>query len=514
MYFRLLILAVLLTNCLWGQAPAKPIVCDTVFPKIQLSNGTFRLKRLRPTHLSFPFLSTADTFFLALNNPDQIPFKKIEIQAGGKPILHRNISDYNEYFTGKQPEILKLSLKPVFSLRRQFVKVQLLQRQITDTAQSAQCRRTKDSLIRAALEIPQNQPIAPGTKSWLDDKKNIRERIEKIDTTTIPSKKKDLFKSKLTLLPKPGKIRTIVCKDLKKGDTLHFSLSSDEPLKSVWLTKGGLELTRTNNTKEWSHTLLVQDTQSITLSFRGFFSLKANPTKVQITQSEPAKIKLSRSVTDTTYQRKVVTVYDTVLFPVVDQSLVLSPVWDLEKVPFGQIEVQIPKTVGEGYCLQGMAYWLGIERVCLDNYLKFEATVPPDWSKPGVPPALGALALGRPLIFPPIGNVGVVYNFSKSPLSRDRFGKISGLPFRSSLALNAGYRDSIAIKGMCVEGWSQANNVSSYNFYACFQNKSTVDPYPVQLKVVGVYFKRTDKPSEEKGPPITWAKATKSELIL
>ena len=99
---------------------------------------------------------------------------------------------------------------------------------------------------------------------------------------------------------------------------------------------------------------------------------------------------------DTVYEMPPTYLYDTLLLTVLDDSLKLSPTWDLEREPYGQLEVQVPKEAGKGYDLLYIAYWVGIGRRCLSEYLGMEATVPADWSKPGGANRLRSLWAGSP----------------------------------------------------------------------------------------------------------------------
>ena len=305
------------------------------------------------------------------------------------------------------------------------------------------------------------------------------------------------------LIPRLGKTRSVPYTGFQAGDTLHFLVEAPEnPVKEIYLTDDAGNLrNRMTNAARFADTIVVKTEKTLTLHLRGKPGLKKKFASVSVLRIRPVRSDSFYVVSDSLFESKTTTVADTLLFTVVDDSLQISPVWNIESVPYGMLEIQIPRMAAEGYALMHAAYWVGIGRDCLNDYHTFEATVPADWSKPGAPPALGAFALKRPLFLPATGVTEVHCTFSATP--KTIVIKAGKNPLPAPLAQlpggkNAGLLSPEYLKNRAVSGTSRTTATSSYNFYACFQNISTVNTWPVALKVVGVYRKETVTPAGSK----------------
>ena len=158
------------------------------------------------------------------------------------------------------------------------------------------------------------------------------------------------------------------------------------------------------------------------------------------------------------------------------------------------MDIQVPAKLPDkdtAY-LSAVAYWIGVGLPCIADYQTVEQTVPPDWSLPGAPAALGAYGNGRPLLLPHLNtrDVAMVFNQSGKPIAPNATASLLGL----SLLQNARV---VPVKQLKAE--LKLDKTSGlYHFFACFNNKSTDMAYPVQVKMVAYYRKEKSRRREVK----------------
>ncbi|MCK6694168.1 MAG: hypothetical protein L6Q97_18960 [Thermoanaerobaculia bacterium] len=451
--------------------------------------GEISTRRLGFTERQFTFPAHRDTIAVTVTNKEGIPFKAVEWQVD--PVVNgfaKNSAVFEELLS-RRPDSLKVAAATVNNL----------------------WPRDLDSLFRTAQinNMVCEYVSGPGQKMTLTAwklKAPLKEKGKSIIQTgalkTIrrPATATRLLPSGPHLLPRLGKTRSIPYTGFQPGDTLQFLADAPEsPLKEIYLTDdAGNVRNRLTNAIRFADTIVVKTEKTLTLHLRGKAGLKKKLASVSVLRIRPVRSDSFYVVSDSLFESKTTTVADTLLFTVVDDSLQISPVWNIESVPYGSLEVQIPRMAADGYTLMHAAYWVGIGRDCLNDYQAFEATVPADWSKPGAPPAMGAFALKRPLFLPATGVNEVHCAFSATP--ETIFINTAKKPLPPSLARlpqgkNAGLLSPDYLGKRAVRGISRTTSTPSYNFYACFQNISTVNTWPVALKVVGVYRKETVTPA-------------------
>lgn len=496
--------------------------------------GEISPRRLGFTERQYNFSAHRDTIAVTVTNKEGIPFKAVQwhTDPGGNSFA-RNTAVFEERSDTFQRLNALLRIKPGFSLSRQtalvhvrripparpdtlvFTTDSLLRRPDTLPGNFANGHaawpRGLDSLLLATqiqvlvcqyVSRPGQKMILSGWKMKTRLKKSNKSLVQTgaLKTTPHPAAAVRLLPSGPHLLPRLGKTRTIAYAGFMPGDTLQFLADAPEnPVKEIYLTDDAGNLrNRAVNTAQFTDTIVVKTEKTLTLHLRGKAGLKKKFVNVSVLRIRPVQPDSFYVVSDSLFESKSTTVADTLLFTVTDDSLLISPVWNIESVPYGMLEVQIPRMAAEGYALMHAAYWIGIGRECLNDYRAFEATVPADWSKPGAPPAIGAFALKRPLFLPATGVNEVYCAFSAKP--ETVFINTTQKPLPAPLARlpkgkNAGLLSLDYLGSRAVSGISRTTSTPSYNFYACFQNISTVNTWPVALKVVGVYRKETVAPA-------------------
>ena len=517
----ILIGAVIGSNLLMGQSQSALSAYDTVVKVSLLSNGEFKLKRLRATSLVYNFTHPGETFMVSVRNQEGLNFKKVgwEIDKKKKHILKKQ-AEFKDQISSTPGKSFKLCIKPSLSFHRQVAYVQVLiqtidsikhipqppingaQQKILDSLYQKRLDSLADhenALLLARLKDSSSGLITEELKSVVGDQPLISiQSKKKLEPEQLPGQRSSLSPSGIQLLPRTGKPRAFEYRDFQRGDTLLFSVTAKKsPLKAIWLTRNKDTLiNRVVDALTFADTVVIQNEQLIILHLEGYFSLKENAATISVIRIRPVKPDSVAYLVNYSISKKDTASFDTILFTVIDQTLSLSPIREIEREPFAQVEVQIPASLGEGYSLTKAAYWLGIGRDCLNNFLSLEASVPPSWSKPGASPVMGALVLSRSLVLPPIGAVDVISRFSNRPIAVNQQGQKINLSSNLPRGQNAGLLTLKEIKALCFKGKSLATNSPSYIFFACFQNKNTAIPYPIQLKVVGSYQKRTPVPAQ------------------
>ena len=493
-------------NLLLGATPAvhASIVQDSSRKEVLLL-GEYKLKRLGITRISCTISLPNDSLWIHINSKDGSDFKKVGWKTSEKEqkklLTNRNLYEFKGILGSlKSVKTIELLIKGTFALKRKIAWVQVYQKvaqQKDSISRSNLAKRSKadsTALRKLSLHPPSKDSLAKWRSKFGRGGKDTIELAER-KVVSHPGIRSILNPSGPSLLiPRSGKTLVLSYEDFQKKDTLVFSvLANSKPLKAIWLSKEkDTILNRVYDQTQFLDTIVVQTERKFNLHIKGHLSVKHQTVDVSVARIRPVPNDTFYLVTDSIYTTKSSTILDTVLFTVLDQTLSVPPIWDIEKEPFAQVEVQIPDTVGAGYVLQKVGYWLGIGRECLNNYLALEASVPPTWSKPGAPVALGAFLLGRPLALPRTGVTDVVSRFSKARIASNQFGRKIGI--KASLPLFI--LTPVMLDSFCTKVFSLATNIPNYNFYACFQNSSSVNSYPIQLKIVGFYQKSTPGPSK------------------
>lgn len=514
----------------WQRRCQTDIARQAATPEYLFPRGEIRLKRLKSTELHYVFPADTDTIRVLVTNKDGIPFQQVEWQfeTEGQPDVQENTAAFERTFPRSRQAGATLRINPSFSLQRQVAVVQVQQIKpslaavthivVTDSLISTTDSNLTDHIRKSApagKTIPNNWArkalLSPGLRLVQTGALVVKQH---------PAQKKQLVPSGQHRLSRWGATRHIPYSDFKQGDTLIFSVTAQKtPLREIYLTGGRDSLmNRAINTLVFTDTVVINTETTLTLHLKSKAALKKNTPLVSVLRIRPVRPDSAYAATDTLFRSESTPLYDTLLLTVADDSLLLTPVWNIEDEPFGQLEVQMPDSTAEGHRFMYAAWWLGIGRASLNEYLALEASVPAVWSKPGAPVALGAYGLGHSLILPeiPAGEVYCKFSRSKTPPkalapleqavspSQKRVKKgsqkpLDGLPG----GRNAGILQADSFHASwSFPGKSRATGIASHNFYACFQNTGTVNSYPIALKVVGFYRKVTPQPAKPLEPMV------------
>jgi len=319
-------------------------------------------------------------------------------------------------------------------------------------------------------------------------------RTQQLTIDNKPPLRSWLQASRIVRLRNLKKTEIVYNTGFQRGDTLIFAVTAMG--KSV-IHHGALldqDLITRRSVRDvtvFADTVVVQSETAFRLSLQGKLALKKKYAQVAIMRIRPVASDSFYVVTDSLFRMKETTLYDTLAINIFDDSLELNPIWNIEKTPVGEFKVQVPRSGPKLGNLSHIVYWLGIGRPAIQEFQRLEAVVPPEWSRPGVFASLGALALGRKLVFneqyPP-----EVRFACTTPEDRNRFraGKklLSNAPIANIQKQTYGLVRSSALLSGLKQSIDPKTGISTSTFYVCFENKSTVSPFPVSLKLVGFYL--------------------------
>lgn len=482
---------------MWQHTEQQTLVQSGPAPQTLRPTGEIRLKRLGYTTLNYRLSNADDTIRMVVSNKDGIPFR--ELRWSLDPSAQKKTAAYQHTAVLPAPVEAQLRIKPTVALRRQVAVVQLTDaaprtqgyvRQITDTLLKPAALPFCDSFYKKQLLPPQTPGYLTGW-GYSDPLCYVEGRLVIRDH---PVQVRQLLPAGPHRLPRLGKSRSIPYSDFSPGDTLTFTatVKGEKPLKEIFLTgPSGERISGTVNALSYADTLVVAQETSFTLHLDGRAALGQQFVEVAVQRIRPMASDSFYQLTDSVFTTTDTLVFDTLLVTAIDDSLLLAPIWNIEQSPFGCLKVQVPTQPAAGLNLRQVAYWIGTGRDALNAYLELEPTVPPEWSLPGAPPALGALGFGRPIVLPFISTQDVICSFSKT--ARAGPGKKSIAPLAQlPEQKNAGILSREILDDWSSDGVIEASKLQSRTFYACFQNISTVNTYPVAIKVVGYYFKLKD----------------------
>jgi len=245
------------------------------------------------------------------------------------------------------------------------------------------------------------------------------------------------------------------------------------------------------NSAGFSDTVVVSDEKYFEIKLRGKFNLlRRNRVKIDIMRFPRIKRDTFYEVVDTFYQVNRIPQLDTVMFPLKTSEIVVNALLNYEGTANRRISVFIPGIVEEDRNLDYVVYWIGIGDKSIDEYLKLEAEVPPDWAQPGVPIALGAFGMSHPVFLPAVRQKEVYFSLSnKGDMQR----MIKGLkPEESSFIKDHYLQNYGIIHADSLEAFSTKDlitGVNGYELHFCAQNESQINTYPIQFKMIGFYTK-------------------------
>lgn len=481
-------------------------------PKPHNPEGDIRLRRFRWTTLNLEPVAVRDTLSLLLVSKSATPFKKI--QWAGETTVQHTVFRYRDTVSRTLPH--KLKIKPRCSLKRQVATLSLQTIgprrpiQVTDTRE-VQIRKhphgQPDTIVRRYRAVLGKSPVLIDTSysvTALDTLGSTRRhRSTQLVLKTRAYKADTLLPKGTFLVPRLRK-KVIRYNGFQKGDTVFFDIkvAGKTPLRSIVLKDHRkLPINSAIDALVFADTLCINDEPYLDLYLTGTPAWKKQKVTVKVWRIRPSVVDSFHTVKDTVYMTRDSVRYDTLAVTVKDDSLQLAPVLDISSKPppyLGRMEIEIAAKLPNGFRLVSIAYWVGVGATCLADYQTIEKTIPPNWSLPGAPIAIGALGNGHPIFLPHIGtaDVAMVFNLSGKPIAPKETASVLGLSL---------------VKNACVVPVHEFDEVLKpdpksglYRFFACFNNKSTDVAYPVQVKMVAFYRK------EKSRQPITKKVSTTS----
>ena len=452
-----------------------------------------QLHRLEPSIFWFETVPAGDTFFVELTTAAG-PFKKVELYMQDSTPTQLNVPVFKHQSHTENDRNIRLAITPKFSLKRGLAHIEA---RSTPSAR-AQIHYT----VRELLTQPNGTSI-PDTirRDWaIGDQNNktlLDEQLVLRDSTgRVFRKKKSVTVVRHPAKPialSPGGVLTLPRKKTlelnytayKPGDTLVFEVTAlgGKPLKSVSLSDAHRRYSRKAMEKERFTDKVVAGREAYwTLRLEGHFELQKQMADVKVWRIPPTRTDSVFSRSDTTLLVQTIPLYDTLALLIKDDSLLLFPMLNLAQKNVSSMEIAVPASLPKGFELMFAAYWVGINYPCISTYQALEKTVPADWAKPGVPPALCAYALGMPLQLPPITLSDVVLAFNRGgAYPNDKYGAapLWGVSLRQSMGnISAGdLQKARSQKGV-------------YYFYVYFKNNNNVNTYPAQVKIIAFYRKK------------------------
>ncbi len=179
-----------------------------------------------------------------------------------------------------------------------------------------------------------------------------------------------------------------------------------------------------------------------------------------------------------------VTSRDTFLIPIIDKTIYLPPVRDIERMPYQIEKFELPLRQDSLGKMHSWSYWLGIGDKPNADYLALEASIPDSWSKPGVTKTLGAFLLGNNVVLPakPNNNVGI--KLESSSVIRNYVNNLNPSFFEKNLSFR--YFRKIAA--------TQSRRTN----YLLIANKDEVNGYSIPIKIIAMKIKENIEDVEEK----------------
>lgn len=453
-----------------------------------MPTGDIRLRRFRKTHIVFDTLSPRSNWQFTVANLSGDPFKKVEWICGDTTISKASVATWEQSIDVPMASPLKLIIKPTLSLKR---SVASMDAWYADTVRTAIAYTVQETLTEInqyggvdtlwrfwKVNHPYSRSLllekrseAVGVDRYLQGKRQLLVKVyPNKPERLLPNKPRSLSRTKKTNLRYDA---------FQPGDTLVFTVAAmGEPLQQVELThtKGKFRHIQ-REVESFADTVVAGNEKYWELNLSGKFGWKKQKANIAVWRIHPARMDTICQNWDTLYAQEYKTVYDTVAVTIIDDSLQLAPVWDIEKKPLGYFELEVPDTLPKGLRLLYVTYWGGINRPCLNAYQNLEASVPKTWSRPGVPPALCAYGMGHPLSLPQVRVSDVDMTFVTTPSA-----PLNGL-WEISFRKNAG---QLTLKQLR-DDLNNGKQAKYYQFWVVFKNKNTVNDYPVQLKMIAFY---------------------------
>ncbi len=478
--------------------------------------------------------SGEDTIVIKLKTKEGKLFRWVKLLSDSLITSEVPLDEFN--YSGRFPaeeKSLKLQAKGKFSLKKTLASLHV-ERQFVQSSDTV--IHTKDTLIIPTLDTiwktrnglkqvdtikvlwldtlmqekqgPLDAQLLLSETRIVQDKKGKVNRTYKQIVTEVQQKKPIPISPDGYQLAPQWKWKRIKYERIKGGDTLFaekdtlvFSVTAldDVPIRKLYLSDDkqkvhGAALTAIS----FKDTIVVGNEAFFELKMKGklgFFNKRR--TKLEVTRFPRSMTQSFYQISDTLFQEVRKDSYDTVMLQIATAETNLAARLNYEGQSNQQIPVFVPtqpKGVGN---LLFLTYWIGVGEKTLADYVQLESEIPADWAQPGVSAALAAYGLSHPVFLPSLKQRDVFFAFTNAS---DMKRMLQGNTPRKSIFIDDNYRGNkgkVTRKGLKtakIQARDPISNNKGYGFHFCLQNKSEVNTYPVQLKIVAYYqqYKNTE----------------------
>ena len=327
--------------------------------------------------------------------------------------------------------------------------------------------------------------------TWSVSNNKVRHVVKKLQTDVKPPARTSIAPGGMFRCAwnKPLKLPV---SGFKPKDTLEIVVSNNSglPFRSVSITEEkNKQLTGIVNAASATMKLVVQNENLITLKLETRPARKKQFASIAVTRITPVPPSFFYSVSDTLFALTRPVVRDTLLVPLLDDTLSLSPVWNIDAQPASFKKCLIPVSVKPDAYLSHISYWIGIGSNCLDNYTKMEAAMPPPGNGPGVSPPLAAFTMGKFTALPDTPSHDVDWSFTGDTGQNTTSGKNTLFP-ECKKSQSCTLRFSRAEKSKLGTSLIPVSK-EQLRFVVNFRNRNTVIRYPVRIIVAGCFIRET-----------------------
>lgn len=472
----------------------RPSVPVNLYP-----SGDILLPRLKSKWISYQGIQPGDTLRCTVVSRSGQPFKMVRIQFSDSLVFqYRDVASagYSNLPPGAS---FRLQIKAKPSLKRQIATV--LVSRIPPTRLDTLVNTTDILLKPATGADTLAQPIwtsvsASGLQTaWAGeiktDKPNEQvKRKKELVVLAKPALRTTLPPSG-TMLVRRLRNTTVTVRDFLPGDTIRYTAKCRG--KNVFsaaalFDQDHQQLAAIRDLPQFQGTVVISRETALQLVLRSKWLLGNTYADVVFVRIRPVPSDTFYQITDSLFRSRTVVLYDTIPMTILDDSLTLSPLWDLEASQTNAFQIQAPTELAKGGKLDFICYWFATDHNDLLRYQTLETAIPETWSLPGWPRALGAFALGKQIALPEVRLDNLEGAFTSTAQKR-LF--MSGKPYKKLIPIfpNFGTLSAAELKNMGILEGSAKNGTAAYRFHLCFKNRSTVNTYQCFLKVAACYTK-------------------------
>lgn len=469
--------------------PGKPIPC---YP-----SGDFSLPRFKSKWITIAGIPAGDTLSCVVKAKLGQPFKWVKIHfSDGQTVSFEN-ADSAGYYAIPPAGVFRVQIKAQPSLKRQVATLQIsrtppLRYDTLLTTTDILIKPGKDSLVQTIRNAANSAGVQTAWSGVLSTDKP-GEQIKRKRTLVVqdnPAKTLKLSPAG-TMRIRHRRETRLTYDELAPGDTLKYSVTcrGKAELSEASLTdQDNVQLAKSLNTPVFQGMLVISRQTSVNLVLKAKKLFKKTYADVNVWRIRPTPSDSFYQTTDSLFRSSETIIYDTTAITILNDSLQMEPLWNLEGKPTQAFQIRVPKKLAKAGDLHYIAYWYGASRAETALYTALEATIPPDWSRPGLPNALGAYALGHPVALPETTSTDLEIAFTSAAQktlfqSKKKYKKLfATMPNFDTVKASE-------LSSLGIQEHPAAKDGGAYEFYLCFNNRSTVNTYQTALKVAGFYRK-------------------------